>query len=69
MQKELEAEKPGGEEALNDLFKSIYGKVSQSVAVGVEPCVGKAVVFLCCRSFVLSSAGRKAYVLVWDTRL
>ncbi|CAN0506685.1 unnamed protein product [Ectocarpus sp. 12 AP-2014] len=29
VQKELEAEKPGGEEALNDLFKSIYGKADE----------------------------------------
>ncbi|CBN79827.1 SGT1 homologue [Ectocarpus siliculosus] len=29
VQKELEAEKPGGEQALNDLFKSIYGKADE----------------------------------------
>ncbi|CAM9883728.1 unnamed protein product [Scytosiphon promiscuus] len=29
VQKELDAEKPGGEEALNDLFKSIYGKADE----------------------------------------
>ncbi len=31
VQKELESEKPEGEQALNDLFKSIYGKVSLRV--------------------------------------
>lgn len=31
VQKELDEEKPQGEQALNDLFKSIYGKVINTV--------------------------------------
>lgn len=36
VQKELEAEKPDGEQALNDLFKSIYGKVSERLSSAFE---------------------------------
>lgn len=47
MQKELDSEKPEGEQALNDLFKSIYGKVSVWWKLRITVCIYNRFVIVC----------------------